>query len=212
MTLIKAEGPAPKTIGARPEWRGRPGTLTDEMIEEICRAVRNHQSFEVAASLAKIKRHNLYQWLSIAAAAEKKLAEGTPLSKLTEHQLKCLELADKLTFARDQATAIAVGSWLSAGIRPSITKKRVSRVVGLTDENEPIWATEETVTEGPPDWRAVQSWLGVQRRGYNPTTKIEVTGADGGPIEIDFAARLNDVAAAIEAAQAIPAESTEKNL
>lgn len=198
---------------ARPSARkgtGRPSLLTDEVANKVLAAARAHQRIEVAAEIAGVGRETLYGWLRQGARARDHLARGERPSALTPLERRCAEFTDDLMRALAFAEGTAVNSVVRAGSQPSVETKRTTRCVGLNDEGVPIYAEEVTTTERPPDWRAHTWWLERRVTAYHLRQSVELTGADGGPIEIDFAARLEGVVQKIRAYQAsIAVESQE---
>lgn len=208
MTLIIAEGKAPKKMTPRKPHPGMPTKLTAEAEAQILAACRNHQDLNVAASLAGIEQETFHSWLREAAKANEFIAKGGNPSDLTSYQKKCRRLTQEIRRAMDQAHAIALKGVIDAGLKRQTTVVRKHRYVGKNDEGQPIFADEEQVTETPPDPTHLKWWLERTHKRYVPKQSMEVTGADGGPVAIEYAARLEAIAAKIKS-DPIPVESEE---
>lgn len=192
---------------------GRPTKLTDDVQERILAAARGHQRVEVAAELAGISRETFYNWLRLAAKAKEHLARGGKMTELTALDRRCMDFSEALRQALAQAEGLAVRNVINAGSRASVETKRTRRHVGLDENNQPIYAEEVTTTERPPDWRAEAWWLehGPTVSGqYAGRQRVELTGAEGGPLAIEFATRMEALKRRIEGGSAaIAAESRE---
>jgi hypothetical protein len=188
---------------------GRPPRLTAEVKDIVLAAIRNHQRVEVAAELAGTDRGTFYGWLRVGADAKVFLSRGGSPQDLTEHQQMCLDLSREISLALAQAEAVAVRSIVNAGLQRQTRRKSVKKAMGLDEHNQPIYATDETVYDDPPDPKNVQWWLSRRLASvYQDRQALEVTGADGGPVALSFAQQLDEIAAKIKG-DAIPAASTE---
>lgn len=188
---------------------GRPAKLTAEVEERILAAIRTHQRIEVAAGLVGVGRSTLYGWLGVGARAKERLGKGAERSDLTAHESRCADFVDAVSEAMAMAEATAVHAVRVAGTRPSVETKTTRRCVGMED-GEPVFAIETTTTERPPDARAAQWWLERRVPAYRSRTGLEVTGAEGRPIEVEFAARMAALDARIKrGSAAIAADSRE---
>ncbi len=178
---------------------GRPALLTDEVIDRILAAVKGHQRLEVAAEMGGVGRATLYGWLRAGARAKDHLANGGDPAALTVLERRCADLTASIENAMGLAEATAVHHIVRAGLRPSVETRRTTRCLGLVD-GQPVYVDEVTTTERAPDPRALQWWLERRVPGYGQRT--ELTGANGGPVAIEFAARIEAVHAKIAAHQA----------
>lgn len=208
MTLIIAEGKAPKKMTRNKPGAGRPDKLTPEAEQQILAACRNHQPLDVAASLAGVDQATFTGWLREGAKAEQVLAKGGNLSDLTAYQKKCRKFSQDIRRAMDQAHAIALKGVVDAGLKRQTTVVRKHKYVGKNEDGNPIFADEEQVTETPPDPTHLKWWLERTQKRYAPKSSVELTGADGGPLQIEFAARMEALDARIKG-QPIPVESQE---
>lgn len=205
-------GRVPKSpVGlARAGVGGRPSLLTDDVQQRILMAVRNHQRIEVAAELAGVSRSILYGWLSTGARAQIHLAGGGKRSELTALERRCADLSEAIGRAMAIAEGTAINGIIRAGTQPGVETKRTKRCVGLDDGGQPVYAEETTTTERPPDHRALTWWAERRVPAYHLKQSLELTGADGGPLEIEFAVRLAGIEEKIRKHQAaIAAESRE---
>lgn len=77
---------------------GRPSTLTDDVIKEVCQMLATVPAFPLTVAKAcGIKERTWYAWLDTAKEAADK-----PEDQLTHHEAQCLKLAEWL----DQADAL----------------------------------------------------------------------------------------------------------
>ena len=191
------------------EKRGRPDKITDEVQEKILAAVRNHQRVEVAAELAGCSRETFYGALRAAAKAEEKLKKGAKLSSLTQYERKAMDFSASLLREMARSEADGILTITRAATTSNVTETTKTKCLGMDDNGQPIMVTETTRTVAPGDWRAM-AWYQEHRphSPYRSKQTVELTGADGGPIAIEFASRLEALEGRIKG-QAIPVESEE---
>lgn len=193
MTLIIAEGKVPN------EKSGRPDKLTQDVQDKILAAVRNHQRIEVAAELAGCHRDTFYAALRTAARAEEKINKGTKPSKLTQYERKCVEFSATLLREMARSEADGILTITRAATQANVTETTKTKCLGMDDNGNPIMVTETTRTVAPGDWRAM-AWYQEHRphSPYRNKSQVEVTGANGGPLAIQFAAGLERLEALIK--------------
>lgn len=203
-----AEQAPPRPEAPARRGRGRPDALTPQAETAILAAVANHQRIEVAYELAGVKKSTFYGWLQMAAEARMYLERpGARRGDLTRHQRRCLDFSDTLTHAMASAEGYAVRDVVVAGSRPIVERRQVvrkrERCVGLNSNGNPIMVTETTEDDvtvtRPPDWRARAFWLQTRVPAWRQ--RHELTGPGGGPLEVEFTARLATLADTIRGFQ-----------
>ncbi|MFB9880914.1 hypothetical protein ACFFMN_23430 [Planobispora siamensis] len=153
--------PQPRSRG------GRRGKLTPETHKRIIDAVRAGATYEGAAGAAGIPEGTLYRWLREAEQP------GAPAWKRQFRQ--------DITRARDEVEVrVAAGSVMKAALGGFELER--------TTIHRPDGTVEEKVRYAPPDGRVGLEILGrrFRDRGW-ARERVEVTGADGGPIHIQHA-------------------------
>lgn len=169
---------------------GRPSKLTPERVERIDQALRAGAPVDVAASRGGIHPATFYDWAARGAAALEIVDHD--LDAVLEAERPYAEFSDTVTRARhDWELGRLAQIQQAATGRPYkiTTTKQVLRdgeIVTLTETREGV----------EYDWRA-DAWL-LERRNpqtYGKVWRTEVTGADGGPVQIG----VDDAAAEAEA-------------
>jgi hypothetical protein len=190
---------------------GRPDKLTPELQKDILAAVRSHQRPEVAVALAGCRIDVFYEALRTGARANERLQDGARLSDLSPYERKCAEFSEAYSRAESYSEAVGIRTVTSGATTAQVTEKTTTKCIGKDDDNQPIMVTETTVTRAPGDWRAMAWYLEhMPYSKYRGQQRIELTGADGGPIALEFAARLEAIAGVIQAAsEPIPTTSEE---
>lgn len=186
--------------GKRP---ARQLTVHDVIVEEVDRG----NYVEMACGMAGVTKRAVYTWLQHGARIAKARHDPKPsidLDQLTDHDVACeafvhaVDAAESRAFARNLR---AVEALCEGGRQITKTKRTVrgGRVVA-----------EETTTETTlPDaatvrWRAERRWPNLLGR----MGRIEISGVDGGPIEIDDTTRTEGLLADLERIAERHAEST----
>lgn len=143
--------------------RGRPTKLTPQVAEKIIAAVRAGNYLETAAENAGVNRTTLYRWQQAGSDAD------------ADPELR--DFCNALTRARAEAEARMVGCVLRDAMGGTVVK-RITRTY-----RNGVVETEEQVT--PPNHRAAIEFLS---RSFPQTwgrRAVEVTGADGGPVQVE---------------------------
>lgn len=165
---------------------GRPSKLTQQMIDRIGASLRTGHYVETAAAMAGISKVTLYAWLKHGA----RMAD-TPASKLKAHDRLCISFLQVVEAAQADAedrdllrhAAVARG-----GLERTITTEKTNA------QGEVIEKTVKVETM-PPDARAIE-WR-LERRHparWGRRSSIEVTGPDGGPLELTTEERADRLA------------------
>jgi hypothetical protein len=166
---------------------GRPTSLRDpKKRERLLDAYRLGLTIEQAAHFADLDPTTVHEWI---ARGEHRDPRGRPATPET------------VAFVTDLARARAEQHTLDVMLIESaarggaeIERRTIRRVNG---------EVEVVVRKSPPDWRAA-AWLLERRyrRLYARPQQVEVTGADGGPLEISAFASESELAARLERALA----------
>lgn len=147
-----------------PRTRGRPSKLDPDVARTIIDTVRAGNYLETGAAYAGIGRSTLMRWL---ADADK---PGAPLH--------LREFRDAVARARAEAevrTVALIGKQMTGGY-----------VLEETTRTLDSGATETTRRYAPPDGRLGLEYLSrVSPSRFGRRTAIEVSGPDGGPVQVE---------------------------
>lgn len=196
MTRRVSRDPTKRTPGRRTK-------LTPRTADAILHAVERGNHITTACALAGISHTTIYRWLQIAEETDTAIANGEPYDA---HTLSHVAFRDGLAQARAKAEARAVDvverSMQGGFIISEDPVQNERGEVQRDDNGEILW--KRTYTQ--PDGRLALSYLGRSRPdvwGQNPTQRLEVTGAGGGPMQVedttDRVAALSQRLAAIAA-------------
>lgn len=151
--------------------------------ERIVQLVRAGNYVETAAAAAGVGKPTFHQWLRTAAEAHGKLhrhERTTPLER------KCMAFAAAIDEAQGATEAQDVAELARLGRPMTITSRREER-----DANGQLVRVVNVSEDRPADARVLQWRLERRfRRRWGPG--IEVTGAEGGPIEVDASVSARD--------------------
>lgn len=148
---------------------------------------------------------NLRQWLKTGAEAVASVAQGKARThELSPHQRQCADLHMRVGRAEADARLMMLAI---VQRRATGGHKRTETVIRTTN-GQPVETTVRTITEAP-DARAA-TWLLEHRwpADYG-RRQVEVTGAAGGPIEVDVKTAAERLADIIDRAGAASAASAE---
>lgn len=153
-----------KTV-RNPQGAGRPSILSDEVQAEFFNNRSMGLSFDRAAKLAGVSSTSVKNW---RATGETALAK--PISKRTPHEQKCVTFVTALEKIDSE--------WL----------RRCEIVLNFSlspGQNKKTW--EDATQAERSEATATAKWkLSHQApEEYSTQTRTELTGADGGPVEID---------------------------
>lgn len=161
---------------------GRPSKLTPELQEQIIKSVKSGNYIEIAAERAGVHRTTVFRWIQEAN-------EGHPDPRRAEFR-------DALIQARAEAEAEMVALVRRAAMGGVITKEVTRTLRDGTIESE--------TTYSPPDGRVGLEYLSRafpdrwKRQTVNTST-IEVSGPDGGPVQVEHTGRFSELAARLQA-------------
>jgi hypothetical protein len=163
---------------------GRPTRLTERTADLILSTVLDGNHLTTACAVAGVGRATLYRWIEEANAAEQAITRG---EHPTPQALAYLDFRDRLAQARAEAEVMAVGVVTKAMRGGYLISERPA----VDGSGNPIRDDEGKIVMekvyAQPDGRLALSYLGKSRPdtwGQNPTNRIELTGADGGPVQV----------------------------
>lgn len=167
---------------------GRPSKLTPELADRLCAHLRTGHYIETACALVGLSKTSMYAWLKNGARHRD---AGTALSKLSAHDRRCVEflnaveLADAEALDRDMLRHAALGR---GGLEVTETRE-VTDGQGNVKERH-----EKTTTLAPNphvlEWRMERRWPHL----FGRRSQLEVTGPDGGPLELSVEERADALA------------------
>lgn len=171
--------------------------LTPELEAVICAALAATPVIKTACEHAGIARRTYHQWMAdgdqqIADIATQLGVEPTAVGledvDFDEYPRAHFALATRKARADYLITRLARITQAGAGVPEKVTKTVTKR----TKDGEQV--TETTVTE-----RVVRHWQAdawtIERQfpEYRTNSRVEVTGADGGPVEVSVDAKAQSV-------------------
>lgn len=172
---------------------GRPSKLTDQLADQLCAHLRTGHYIETACALVGISKQSLYTWLKNGARLRD---QGIALSKLGAHDRRCVEFLDAVERADAEAldrdmlrlTALGRGGLETTEVREVTTPEgKVKEKITITRQLAP----NPQVLE----WRMERRWPALFAR---PPARVEVSGPDGGPLELTTEERAEQLAADAE--------------
>lgn len=163
---------------------GNPVTVADRVIA----AIRAGNYLETAASLAGVRPDTVRTWLYTGNGALRAIHNGTPPHQLPRNELRYAEFALALTKAEAEAEAEDVARLQQLARGQATSSKRVT-----TERRDSAGAlveqTVRTETETLAPDSAALRWRLERRhpRRWFGRQRIELTGEDGGPVELTVA-------------------------
>lgn len=157
------------------------------IIDRVDETLRQGAFVKDAAARVGVAVETLRRWqatgVRLRAALAERTADGEPvktLADLSRHERDCVELANRMDAAEaDARTALLVlGQQAARGGR-----ERVETTIKLDANGREIERTTRTSTT-EPDTRMIQ-WILSHRWREDFGSRVEVTGADGGPVLVD---------------------------
>lgn len=178
--------------------RGRPTHLDADKERKFLDAVRAGVPITDAAAVAGVSARTVFRWMERGRAEQERLdgleAEnpGEPGSVASrESERDFCHFWHRYTRARSEATAKLV-LLIQRGAQGGAVVEERTRTYRDRATGEQVTQTDRRLA--PPDWRAA-SWLLAR---MDPTrfgaqvehARVEVTGPDGGPVQVEDAAAL----------------------
>jgi transposase-like protein len=157
------------------------------IIDRVEETLRQGAMVKDAAARVGVAVETLRRWqatgVRVRAALGERDADGNPkhdTADLSAHERNCVELANRMDAAEaDTRTALlALTQQLARGGR-----QRVETIVKVNAAGQELERVTKTSTT-EPDIRAIQ-WMLSHRWRDDFGSRVEVTGADGGPVLVD---------------------------
>jgi hypothetical protein len=171
-----------------PTSRGRPTRCTAELTEQIADIVRAGDYLTTACALTGTVYVTAQSWLERGATETERRAAGLTAAQRREHDLPSaasqqpyVDFLGAITRARAEAESRHVRNVERIAMGGQVTE--------LREEVAPDGTKVTTKKVSIGDWRASMAYLervNTQRWGRRQT--VEVTGADGGPVQVDATA------------------------
>jgi hypothetical protein len=151
------------------------------VIDAIEQTLLSNGFMHDAAARAGLSTETLRKWRRKGVEAAGKLLAGkVRRSELDLHTRHCVELADRMDRAEAEAR-MALFSRVTALAQGGLqTTRIVERINASTGD---VIERRVEVSEMLPDVRAL-TWLLSRRYPHDFPTRIEVTGPDGGPVQV----------------------------
>jgi hypothetical protein len=151
------------------------------VIDAIESTLRANGFMHDAAARAGLSTETLRQWRRKGVEAAGQLLAGkVRRSDLDVHTRRCVELADRMDRAEADARVALLGQVTALAQGGLTVSKIIERVNVSTDE---ILERRVEIATTLPDIRAL-TWLLSRRYPHDFPTRIEVTGPEGGPVQI----------------------------
>jgi hypothetical protein len=186
-----------------PKPNGRPPLLNDELQNTICGHLETGNYLATAAELSGVSRAAVYNWLARGNdALHDTHTTGTPIPE-TEHRY--VKFVDAVAHAQARAENTAVKS-IDKVIRGGfvLVERPVigpDGLVVLGPDGEPV--VERTLA--PPDGKLALEVLGRKfpdRWGRRETARVELSGPDGGSVQVESSVVVSAVAERLVAVRA----------
>lgn len=196
--------------------RGRPPSInrllatrddgtTETVADRIIAHVQAGNYIEEAAGAAGVNKVTVYDWLKRGARAQAHLAAGKPKAELSRLDRQCAEFTNAVASADAVATArdVAQTARLAQGIERTIeTVKLVPKVAAdgtpiVDAKGQPVLVEVERTTRketAVPDG-AMLRWRLERRKPhkFGRLNRVEVTGLDGAPVQVQSIDEKRDV-------------------
>lgn len=182
---------------------GRPPLLTPEVHKKLIEATKMGSPMSVAASYVGISVRSFERWMERGFNAQDLEDADQPVP---DEEQPYLDLFKEVSQARSQAAVMHVSLIQRAAQGGVVTEETTKK---YRDPETGSVVEETTVKRTAPDWRAGAWYLERQHRhhfGKDKDVQLEITGANGGPIEVVEVDKLaekvrGNIAAALAAAQ-----------
>lgn len=172
---------------------GRPPKLEPERADRILQAVRAGNYLRTAAEYAGVGKTTLYRWLERADDPQ-------------ETDPRYAHFRDALEQARAEAEARIVATVIKGIVGGSVVRE--------TRRTLPNGTVEEDRQVSPPDPRTGLEFLSrFNAAHWGRRQSLEVTGADGGPIQVERSSTVEELAERLAGLAAVaelePPDTTE---
>lgn len=160
---------------------GQPITASDRIIQ----ALRAGNYVETAAMSVGISKMSVYEWLKVGGQAAMKInAPGGNLSKLSQHERKCLAFSDAVREA-EAAWEVDSNARLQQLAIGGVTTKTVTEKVDA--DGKLLERTVKTETHAPS--AQVLEWRLTRRFPNRYSQRVEVSGPGGEAVPVEVRAR-----------------------
>lgn len=167
---------------------GRPSKLTEQLSDQLCAHLRTGHYIETACALVGLSKTSMYAWLKNGARHRD---SNVAHSKLRAHDRRCVEFLNAVEVAEAEAeekdmlrlTALGRG-----GLEVTTVTEKVNaegNVIEKTTRRETLPPNHQVL-----EWRMERRW--PDRWGRRST--VQVTGKDGGPLELTTEERADRLA------------------
>lgn len=159
---------------------GRPGYLTNtDTANRILKALKTGLPLKHAAAAAGISYNALNNWTNRGIAAQEAKTAG---HKVRKSELVYLEFAEAVARARAEGLERCAANIANVAEGGFVVKETTRR---FWDKTAGEWVTETDIVRAAPDWRA-SAWVleRTDREHFGRSAQVEVSGRDGGPIEV----------------------------
>lgn len=178
----------------------RPDGTTVTIADRIIQAVRAGNYLETAAAAAGVHIQTIRTWITTGNATLRLLNQGTPASDLPRADLRYAEFAYALARAEAEAESEDVARLQQLARGQARTHKEVTTI--KRDANGAIVEQSTRVEDETlaPDSAALR-WRLEKRhpRRWAGTHRIELTGEEGGPVELTVTEKRAHLLETIEA-------------
>jgi hypothetical protein len=176
---------------------GSRGILTPALADRITNLVAHGNYIATAAQACGVGERTIYDWISKGEEAAQALAKGEPVAPRAHLYVRFAQgLADAR--ARAETDAVEVVEQVMRGGHlleeaPIVTPDgRLAR----DDQGEILYRRKYA----PPDGKLALAYLGAAfpLRWRPNVQRLEVTGADGAPVQVEATARADDLATRLQ--------------
>ena len=186
-----------------------PVTYMDRLVE----AVQLGGFLHDAAARVGVTVETLREWRKLGAAANADVLAGKKRrSHLTKRVRQYALLAQRLETAEAEARLklLGLGQRLAQGGYERT--KTITRTIAATGGQPQLVETTTEVATAEPDPRMITWLLGHRWPADFNRTRVELTGAGGGPIRTDPRSALDQLRAAVETARQPPPNGQEPHV
>lgn len=161
--------------------QGRPTALTPEVQKRIVDMLRAGAPAAHAAVAAGIHRASYFLWMARGQDAADARQDGQPVPPRERRYVDFYDAAER---ARAEARVRAVANIQKVAQGGFVVRETVRRYRNADGQ----LVTETDKVYAPPDWRAAGWYLErADREHWSKTNEVQLTGRDGGPIEVGVA-------------------------
>jgi hypothetical protein len=173
---------------------GRRLAITDEGRTRLLNAIRAGTPVGYAAEYAGVGQRTLFRYLARGEDADARAERGEPL---TDDDEVMRQIWQDVSRARADVAVRGVALIQRVASGGAVLKETTRR---YRDPATGQVVTETERTFSPPDAKPIQ-WLleRTHRQEFGKTSALEVTGADGGPVQVDNGDVVTTLAARLAA-------------